>query len=413
MVDFGRSDDVRKQNRSRILAVLRRHGSASRKGICTRTGLSASTVSAITSELLEEGLIRRVEEEAEPKSKRGRPQVRLALDPTIGIVASLVVQVDAISVELSDYAGNRVSGCDVSFAALLASPGDFETVMRSALESALGKTPNKAGPLKRIHLGVQGVTDVAGESMLWSPITRHRKLPFKRMMEEAFGVSTSVSNDCSMIASALHWREPEHFDSNFGAVLLSHGIGMGLFLNGKLLHGIHSSGTEFGHLSHIPQGALCRCGQRGCIEAYAGDYAIYRRAMAEDAHAPTRANIKSAEMDHIFDAACAGDQDALDAYREAGRALGVGLADVFTLLDPIPIAFVGKGTKAFTFIEPEIRAVLAEMKIVVDGRHPPIRCYPDERPLIQEGCLISALLDMDERLARAELRKEETLPHAV
>ncbi len=412
MVELGRSDDVRKRNRSRVLAVLRRNGSASRKGISTRTGLSASTVSAITSELLEEGVILRPNDEAPAHIGRGRPQVRLALNPTAGSVASVVLQLDAISVAITDYAGNRIAERDMPYSARRAEPGDFIEAMSSILKSVQAGITTPIGPLKRIRLGVQGVTDVVGSVMLWSPITRHRDLPFKQALEGTFSAPVKVSNDCSMIARALNWREPEHYDRNYGAVLLSHGIGMGLMLNGQLVSGIRSSGTEFGHLSHIPEGALCRCGRHGCIEAYAGDYAIYRRSLATSADTPPRNDISDTEMDAVYAAARTGDADALSAYREAGRALGTGLADMFALVDPFPIAFVGKGTKAYEFIDASLREALANMKLAIGAQDIDIRCYPDERPLIEEGCTITALLEVDEWLAHAAPSENEVLKHA-
>ncbi len=412
MVELGRSDDVRKRNRSRILAVLRRNGSASRKGISTRTGLSASTVSAITSELLDEGVILRPHEEAPAHIGRGRPQVRLALNPDAGSVASVVLQLDAISAAITDYAGNRIAERDIPYSARHAAPGDIIEAVNSTLRSVKAGITTPIGPLKRIRLGVQGVTDVGGTSMLWSPITRHRDLRFKQSLEDAFLASVKVSNDCSMIARALHWREPEHYDQNYGTVLLSHGIGMGLMLNGELVSGIRSSGTEFGHLSHIPEGALCRCGRYGCIEAYAGDYAIYRRFVAAGGDTPPRNDISDTEMDAVYAAAQSGDAAALSAYQEAGRALGTGLADMFALVDPFPIAFVGKGTKAYEFIDESLRAALSDTKLAIGAEDVDIRCYPDERPLIEEGCTMTALLEVDEWLAHAAPSENEVLNHA-
>ena len=413
MVELGGSDDVRKRNRSRILAVLRRNGSASRKGISARTGLSASTVSAITSELLDEQVIQRPNEDTPANLGRGRPQVRLVLNPAAGSVVSVVLQLDAVSVAVTDYAGNRIAERDIPFSARQAKPGEFIEATSCTIRSVLDDIKTPVGPLKRIRLGVQGVTDVGGSAMLWSPITRHRDLQFKKVLEGMYCASVRVSNDCSMIARALHWREPDHFDSDYGAVLLSHGIGMGLMRNGELVSGIRSSGTEFGHLSHIPEGALCRCGRNGCIEAYAGDYAIYRRSLSASSHAQPRNDISDREMDLVYAAAQQGDSDAVTAYRDAGRALGNGLADMFALVDPFPIAFVGKGTKAYEFIEQSLRLALAGTKLAIGAENIDIRCYPDERPLIEEGCTITALLEVDEWLAHAAPTDSEVLNHAT
>ena len=137
MAELERSDDVRKRNRAGILGVLRHNTSRSRKGICAKTGLSASTVSAITSELLDEGIIVIMEATATENSGRGRPQVRLALNPAAALVASIVLQLDRVSVTISDYAGNIVAGIDRAFEARLASPQAFYEIVKDATKSAL------------------------------------------------------------------------------------------------------------------------------------------------------------------------------------------------------------------------------------------------------------------------------------
>ena len=413
MAETGRSDDMRKRNRRRILTVLRRGGPASRTRISARTGLSASTVSAITSELLEEGVISRATDPFATQSGRGRPQVHLALEPKVGLVASVVLQVDAISVAISDYAGNRIAARDRVFSARQAQSDEFAAAMISMVRTALDKAACADTPLWRIRLGVQGVTDVDGGAMLWSPITRHADLPFKRQLERVLDAPAKVSNDCSMIARALNWRDPERFGQNYAAILLSHGIGMGLMLNGQLFSGIRSSGTEFGHLSHMPGGALCRCGRKGCIEAYAGDYAIFRRAHGRGGHEAPRNDIDESQMQQVFQAAQAGDADALAAYRDAGRALGTGLADMFALVDPLPVAFVGKSTKAFEFIEPSLRSALADTKFANGAEDVEIHCFPEERPLIEEGCTVTALLEVDTLLANAAPKVSEALNDAL
>lgn len=406
MVELGRSDDVRKRNRSRILHVLRRNGPVSRKGICSRTGLSASTVSAITSELLEEAVILATGRDGPAGLGRGRPQIRLALNPRAALVAAVMVQLDRISVCISDYCGDRLADVDRSFRARRASPDGFRAALIETVREALSQVPCNSGTLKRMRLGVQGVTDVDGASMLWSPITRHRHLALRADLEPVFSAPVKLSNDCSMIARALHWRAPDRFSNNYAAVLLSHGIGMGLMLNGELVSGIRSSGTEFGHLSHIPDGALCRCGRRGCIEAYAGDYAIYRRARAADETQAPRNDIGYEEMDEVHRAALQGNKEAIAAYHDAGRALGTGLADMYALMDSFPVAFVGHGTRAFEFIEEPLRQAISSTKLDVIGNEIEIHCFPDEKPLILEGCTVTALLEVDEMFAHAAEARE-------
>jgi predicted NBD/HSP70 family sugar kinase len=117
------------------------------------------------------------------------------------------------------------------------------------------------GAVLRIAIAVQGITDAASRKLLWSPITRYDDIPFADRLEQEFGVPVSVENDCNMIAEALRWRDPVRYRDDFIAILLSHGIGMGLVIKGELFTGTQSSGAEFGHMIHRPDGALCRCGR--------------------------------------------------------------------------------------------------------------------------------------------------------
>lgn len=403
MAEPERSDDVRKRNRGRVLAALRRHGALSRKDISATTSLSPSTVSAITSELLEEDVICIAGGIPPAPVGRGRPQVQLALNPDAALVASAVVKLDRISATVSNYAGEKIAVTTSMFRPRRASPEAFFQFLTETLRTALGKVPQQERRLTRIRIGVQGATDVRGSSMLWSPITPHRNLQFKQVLESEFGVPVHVSNDCNMMARALHWQAPDLFDRNFAAVLMSNGIGMGLMLNGELVKGTRSSGAEFGHLSHVPDGALCRCGRRGCIEAYAGDYAIYRRAHGEAETTSPRNDISQDDMDAVREAAARNDPQALSAYREAGQALGTGLADMFALVDSFPVAFIGNGTAAFEYMEEPLRTAIAATRLDALSAAIEIHCFPDDIPLIQEGCAVTALQEQDDQFAHTAI----------
>jgi predicted NBD/HSP70 family sugar kinase len=206
-----------------------------------------------------------------------------------------------------------------------------------------------------------------------------------------------MENDCNMMAVALRWRDPERYRDNFIAILLSHGIGMGLVLKGELFTGTHSSGGEFGHMIHRPGGALCRCGRRGCVEAYAGNYAIWRSAMgmSEDA-API--DVGDADMRALAAKAREKHGPEREAYRRAGEALGFGLGSLFALIDPAPVAMVGVSAAAFDLIEPALREAIAQ---TAGGQHSNSISFdaePNELPLIREGCAMRALTFVDQEI---------------
>src|SRR5690606_7814200 len=154
-------------------------------------------------------------------------------------------------------------------------------------------------------------------------------------------------------------------------------------------------GGEFGHMIHKPDGSLCRCGRRGCIEAYAGSYAIQRRAQDENLHAPL-ADTHGADLQSLLATARASEGPARLAFREAGQAIGFGLGSLFSLIDPAPVALIGHGTAAFDILEPEIRTALAQTAAGDIASELAFEVWPDEVPLIQEGSAMSALISVDQ-----------------
>jgi predicted NBD/HSP70 family sugar kinase len=134
--------------------------------------------------------------------------------------------------------------------------------------------------LAAIAISAQGVVDKDARRVLWSPILTARGLDLAGPLEARHGVPVAVRNDCAMMAEALHWRDPGAWGQDFALLLIGRGVGMGLYLGGAPFEGRASSAAEFGHMIHRPEGPPCRCGARGCIEAYAADYALDAAAAA-------------------------------------------------------------------------------------------------------------------------------------
>ena len=394
MTFIARPNDLRRQNRRRVLTAIRRQGTLSRTDIRNSTGLSAATITAIVSELTDQGIIAKPLAETQRARGRGRPKVALTINPEIATVGTMVLKRNTISATIVDYAGRTVAQRTLERETETLDLPDIRDLVLDCMDEAIGEA-GLAEPPQRIAVGVQGTTDVNGETMLWSPITPHRNVPIGSWLHARFKAPVRIWNDCDMIAQALHWHEPVHYDRNFAAVLLSYGVGMGLFQNGELMNGTRSSGMEFGHMTYIPDGAPCRCGRFGCIEAYVGDYAITSHALGADAasSADGTQNIRT-----ITQAARNGDKKAVDALEAAGRALGTGLANLFALMDPFPVALVGSGAAAFEFMEKPLRAVLTKSLAGTSSSAIDISCFPDEMPIIHKGCAISALLVLDHEI---------------
>lgn len=393
-----RHDDLRRRNRAMVIAAVRRASQPSRTEIASATGLSHSTISAISADLIAEGILAETKGGEQAAARRGRPQVALSLNPkaATAIVASL--SLNDLSAATVDYAGGIVVEENRKLATATMLREDLVAELLAMVRRLVaGRSAGDGKPL-RIVLAIQGITDAAARTMLWSPITPHRDIPFADLLEREFAIPTTVENDCNMMAVALQGRDPSRYRNDFIAILLSHGIGMGLVLKGKLFTGTQSSGGEFGHMIHHPGGALCRCGRHGCVEAYAGDYAIWRNAQQKSEFSTPEDGVSNADMQALAARARVAEGPEREAYRKAGTAIGYGIGSLFALIDPAPIAFVGGGTAAFDLLEPNIRAAIAE---TAGGQHSNAISFDtveEELPLILLGCSMRALTFVDQEI---------------
>ena len=393
-----RHDDLRRRNRALVLSAVRRSvGHVSRTAIAAETGLSHSTISAISSDLIAEGILNE-SKDAPPALKRGRPQVGLTLNPQAAFVLSVVLSLNFLSIAVIDYAGAVVAQEDKRLETQALSRQQLIGECIAIIERRLGDPTFDAKRVARIVLAVQGTTDSAARTMLWSPITPQTDIPFAELLEDEFDIPVVIENDCNMMAVALRWRDPAHYRDDFIAVLLSHGIGMGIVLKGQLFTGTHSSGGEFGHMVHRPDGALCRCGRRGCIEAYAGNYAIWRNARLHDENDPPSADVSDVDIRALAATARERNGPEREAFRKAGEALGFGLGSLFALIDPAPVTMVGVGATAFDLIEPALREAIGR---TAGGHHSKSISFdtePNELLLIREGCAMRALIFVDQEV---------------
>ena len=179
-------------------------------------------------------------------------------------------------------------------------------------------------------------------------------------------------------------------------VFLGYGVGMGLVIDGQVYHGPTGAAAEFGHMNHLPNGALCRCGRRGCVEAYAADYGILRLAKGEaDTVPPTFDAVSEEDLLTLEARARAGDQHASTVYARAGEAIGFGLARLIALLNPGRIVLAGPGTRAMDLIEPHIKTAIDDGVVDELRRNVEIEAAPIGTDMITKGTIDSALRQVD------------------
>lgn len=401
-----RQDDVRRQNQFGVLMALRRHGSLSRTDLSAVTGLSASTVTVISNSLLERGAL--VAETVADFSgpRRGRPQVRLSPNPSHAIVALIFLGLDTVEITLADYAGTIIGSIVENRPTHELSADELCDAVISTMRRLLDAQAADLPPLGRIAIGAEGIVAADGQTLLSSPVTGTTDVHLGQALQNAFGASVEIANESNMIAEALRWKAPDRYGTDFASVLLSVGVGMGLYLNGKLFSGVRSSAVEFGHTTYKPDGALCRCGRHGCIEAYAGLHSIWRAATGADPSKMPREDLPDDALELLAAKARAAEGPERLAFREAGKAIGTGLSNLFTMFDAIPLVFTGPGVAALDLMTESINEALSKTSFGLPVVVSVIDSYLDYRALIREGALMRALVFLDHTMpGQGEMRE--------
>ncbi len=194
-----------------------------------------------------------------------------------------------------------------------------------------------------VGLGVAGFVDVVRASVVFAPNLGWRDEPVKEVVEDRLGIPVVVEND----ANATVWAE-----TRFGAargqshvILLTvgTGIGTGIVIGGELYRGRWGIGGEAGHYRAVPDGRLCGCGNRGCLEQYASGNALTAEARDFARRSPEAATRllrlaggtpEGITGPEITRAATEGDPVALRCFNIVGSWLGQGMADLAAILDP-------------------------------------------------------------------------------
>lgn len=383
-----RTDDLRTQNRHLVLNTLRSEGSLSRAEIGKLTGLSQAALSTLFVLMTEQGIVTS-ETANKPVQKRGRPRTTITLDASASRVVTVALTINNLSFNLVDYGGKTLNQTDKKIDTKKITKNKLVQTICDGIEAICAN--HQRDNLHAICIGFQGVTDSASGVLLWSPILSVEEIPVRSLLNERFNVPVIVNNDCGLIANALHKQEADKLGDSFATVLFSHGIGLGLYLGGSAFTGAQSSALELGHVCFERNGALCRCGKKGCIEAYAADYGIFRAASKLPKHEIPTGKITNAKLTAIINAASNHGSAEQQAFEQAGKAIGFGLATVFTLLDPLPVALVGHNTDAVNLMRNEIASELSTLSRGPENYSTLVHCYSQDKALLHDGLIIEAL----------------------
>lgn len=334
--------DTARPLRQQIFERVRAAGQIARVQLAKDLAISPASVTTITSELIDAGYLQEVRSPRELDGGRGRPPTALGVRAQAQHVAGIKLSDREHTAVIVDFAGKLVAG-----EAIPRTPGamDLDKIL-DATETLLNRVCVQAGvpraALDAVGLGVPGFVDSRAGIVHWSPVLTARHVPLATAAAGRLGLPVHIDNDANLVTLAELWFGVGRGLSDFAVVTIEHGLGMGFVLNHRLYRGAQGLGMELGHTKVQLDGALCRCGQRGCLEAYVADYALVREAQTALNLTHRETQSVGIMLESLFDHAKAGNAAARSIFHRAGRYLALGLSNVVNLFDPELIILSGE-----------------------------------------------------------------------
>jgi predicted NBD/HSP70 family sugar kinase len=318
-----RTDPTKLPARARVFGVLASSGPTSRAELARRTALAPSTVSAVIAELQDERLV--VDGAAVPRGAVGRPAVLVALDRAAGVALGLDFGKRHLRVALADLAHNVLAerhqplDADLPAAEAIARAvrlvGEVLAEAGARVEDIVGAGMGLPGPVHR-------PTGQLGDSTILPGWVGVRAAD---AMSEALGHPVEVENDASLGALGEWMWGAGRGAQDLAYLKLATGIGAGLIVRGRPYGGSGGTAGEIGHTIIAPDGPICRCGNRGCLETLAGSDAILG-SLSGALEDPTLPAVIAAARD--------GHAGCARAIGDAGATIGSAVATLCNLLNP-------------------------------------------------------------------------------
>lgn len=344
-----RPDDIRQHNLSLVLSHVHRDGALTRAELTQRLHLSRSTVGALVGDLAQLGLV----EEVVPSggARVGRPSHVVA--PHAHGPYAVGVDVDIAHVTVAAIGlGGSISAREVIPTQREVSPDQLVRLVSDAvprLRTAVGSSGRICG----VGVSVPGTVDLLTGRVGVAPNLGWEDVPLGEMLQTAApsGVPIVIGNDADLAVLAEHQRGNARDCDDVVFLIGRIGVGAGIIINGVPVHGRDGHAGEIGHNVLDPNGPLCHCGKRGCIETFLGENALLQLA----GRPLPRTDEK---VTALFADARAGDPSATHAIASVAEPLGRAIAHLLNILNPERVVVGGSLGEVLELARDEVESAV-------------------------------------------------------
>jgi predicted NBD/HSP70 family sugar kinase len=340
---------LREANERLVLNTIRQNPSLSRADIVRITGLSPSSVTFIVKRLKSDDIISECKTEnwsqvgRLPTAIRLRSNARVGIGVELGLTGGRVIVADLsdaiVSRKTIPWHANHNVFLDKVHKAILTLAGQYSA------DQVLGVGVALPGFIDRSTGRV-----IAAENVQWFGVE------VGEILRRNLDVPIYFENGAKLSALAEMWSADRERQSmrDFVSVVARGGLGTGVIINGEILQGSTFGASEFGHIPLCPDGRKCNCGNSGCWEQYASDFAL-TRLYGERAQLPAG---QALEPEAIIERARAGDAVATEVLRETAQYIGLGFVNLIMALNPQAIVVADYIADAWDLLEDTVWGVL-------------------------------------------------------
>lgn len=382
---IGNVDLVKQLNSAAVYRLIDRQGPISRIQIAEHSQLAPASVTKITRQLIERGLIKEVDQQA---STGGRRAISIVTETR---------NFNAIGVRLGRYDAT-LTLYDLSSKVLAEehyplperTQETLEHALLNTIERFIGQTQRKIRELIAISVILPGLVDPQSGVIGYMPHIQVANWGLVYALEARFNVTCFVGHDIRSLALAEHYFGATQDSDDSILVRVHRGTGAGIISSGRIFIGRNGNVGEIGHIQVDPLGERCHCGNFGCLETIAANAAIEQRVhhlLAQGYQSRIAAgecNIKA-----ICRAANKGDALAIEVVEHVGRHLGKAIAIAINLFNPQKVVIAGEITEAEKALFPAIKSCINTQALRAFRHHlPVVRSALDHRSAIGAFALV-------------------------
>ena len=366
---IGNVDLVKQLNSAAVYRLIDQQGPISRIQVADVSQLAPASVTKITRQLLERGLIKEVAQQASTGGRRA-----ISLTTEVEPFHSVAVRIgrDYLQFSLYDLGAKELASDYQEF--YYTTQDELAEGLESQLKAFIQSQQSHINQLIAIGISLPGLVNPETGVVEYMPNISINNFTLAEMIRDRFHVECFVGNDVRGMALAEHYFGASQDCQDSILVSVHRGTGAGIIVNGQVFLGFNRNVGEIGHIQIDPLGEQCQCGNFGCLETVAANPAIVERVnkLIKQGYESTLTTLDNITIADVCEHANLGDELAKQSLVRVGNQLGKAIAITINLFNPQKIVIAGQITQCEEILFPAIRRNVENQSLTTFHKDLPI-----------------------------------------